>query len=135
MREIRLVETDLPCTNDFEAFWALVNGYVIRCNTDGDILRLSNGHLQWNNSGSPKGYIVWNFGKFTICKEEPMEWWDNIPEKGILCKVTDTDSIKPTIRLIKSKSKFSFIDDKSIYWSSAEPVTIEELQEVIYKGD
>lgn len=74
---------------------------------------------------------------YRIKPEEP-EWWENIPEHGVLCWVSD-DNCKPNssnymrviITKIEKSSYFAFKDKHNVKWSFATPLTNEEIKQFL----
>lgn len=57
-------------------------------------------------------------------------WYDQIPERGVLCKMQDRNGqyLVTTIVVAYRKSEaFSFMDEANRYWFHATPLTDEEI--------
>ena len=66
----------------------------------------------------------WNNG--LISRPKKKEWFDNIPEEGVLCWVFDnTNEDMKVATIIMSKAKY-FNDLRDNEWKNAEPVKTEE---------
>lgn len=70
--------------------------------------------------------------------EEPKPWYENIPEKGILCWVSqreETDKLaSDTINMFSKTGGFNFRGKYGAY-RYATPVTLEEIKDLIYKPE
>lgn len=77
---------------------------------------------------------TWNTEVQYRVRPEP-QWYDNITEQGVLCFVSDKESPpQPNkIALIFKKKDRGFCAD-ICDWKYARPVTLEEIQHLIYKG-
>ena len=67
-------------------------------------------------------------------------WYDNIPALGILCWVWDHDLPKEYVSLIHKKvkdlmGKEVFYETDTCFWDNAIPLTPEEVEGFIYRGD
>lgn len=61
-------------------------------------------------------------------------WYEEIPEQGVLCKVWDGSSIKPSIARIidyDGARNFPFRQSPSLAWEFAEPITDEEIKQFL----
>jgi len=69
---------------------------------------------------------------------KPEEWYENIPEKGILCEVWDSEDGKKHWALIKEYKKqngnYGFTSSTGFAWKHARPLTFDEITEYIWKG-
>lgn len=71
---------------------------------------------------------------FKILKEDI--WSDNIPKKGVLCWIWDTETKhKSLLTIIKSydpnDKQFPYTSNDGSIWKNAEPVSVDELKEFI----
>jgi len=95
---------------DLIHLWA--EGAEIQCNINehsGDFGWLDDDEPQWHSENL----------KFRVKPKEP-DWWENIPEHGVLCWVSDIDeSTRDVIERIKVKNGWRYIT----------PLTNEEIEE------
>lgn len=131
-----LVATDLPCTNLKEFFDALFAGYVIRFSLTDGIIRYSDNKLLWDNFKTQiKIESLPDFnsdGIYEICEEKEVivNWYDEIPPQGILCKVSGvTDSLYVKITQYDGAN---FRDTNHNTWFNPVPVTLKEILPFIY---
>ena len=73
---------------------------------------------------------------FSICREP--EWYENIPEKGILCWVHDYDQEAKVHINIINKYLYDYLQLKfksttKVNWRYAKPLTEEEVKEYLYE--
>ena len=69
--------------------------------------------------------------------EEP-KWYECIPECGVLCWVWDdgTKTCKRTEIICKViDGNYRFVNRIGLKWKNAEPLTREEVEKLIYKGN
>jgi hypothetical protein len=94
------------------------------CLEDGELMQVVNGKSNKIHLGfcAPE---LWSLGN-------PSNWYDYIPEHGVLCLV----GAKATaLKLIKSvDDKGRFVDDSGFKWESAEPVTPDGAAKYLYQG-
>jgi hypothetical protein len=67
---------------------------------------------------------------FRIKESEP-DWWENIPEHGVLCWVGDNPAYVETakiINIIKMREVNQFISIRGARWAYAIPLTNEEIE-------
>ncbi len=80
-------------------------------------------------------YIFNPHFEYRIKPKEP-EWWENIPERGVLCWVNDYDP-DPNIGLINVVIKVEsgnyrrFVDVNDCRWDYAIPLTNEEIKQFL----
>jgi hypothetical protein len=63
------------------------------------------------------------------------EWYENIPEQGVLCYVSHEDTTKPYISVITSYNRNHFRTSEGCMYKKAIPLTEEEVKQFIYKED
>ena len=87
----------------------------------------------WKDSPQLSIFLNRILGKIKeILPEEP-QWWDDIPEKGILCWVGDYefDCVGNNIRIIMKKDNGVFHTSVGGPWKHAEPLTKDEIMEFL----
>jgi len=86
--------------------------------------KLSSGSFEMFNRIPPEQWAI---------KPKEPEWWENIPERGVLCWVNDYDP-DPNIGLINVVIKVEsgnyrrFVDVNDCRWDYAIPLTNEEIE-------
>lgn len=90
--------------------------------------------LTWYTTGTP----LWNTGAEFRIKPEP-KWYDNIPEQGVLCFVSDLKDLlgfQMDLHLVLKVNGYGdYVTATNSSWKYARPVTLEEIQHLIYKGE
>ena len=57
------------------------------------------------------------------------EWYENIPERGVLCRASDSGSEWESLTIIVSAGVDKpYIDNMKLKWKYAEPLTNEEIK-------
>lgn len=52
-----------------------------------------------------------------------INWWDDLPPGGALCKVMDSAKSKDFVTVVVvKKTKYGFIDEQGVSWNVAYPV-------------
>jgi len=81
--------------------------------------------------------VTWGFSSPESWQEyvEP-QWYDNIPEQGILCWVWDGDYADKRVTVIRRYAKDSYEEGgtSTWFWYNAIPLTHEEVEELIYNA-
>ena len=79
---------------------------------------------------------LWHLDVQYRIKPEP-KWYDNIPEQGVLCFVAQKQHELEQSQLVRIIFEFfdgRFKQRNGFVWKYARPVTLEEIQHLIYKG-
>lgn len=91
-------------------------------------------HVKMENGSVNTPYNI-GAPAFWMPYEEP-KWYENIPERGILCRVHNGPKGRKATRLVmayKGDALFKHVDDYENRWEFAEPLTFEEAVDLIYK--
>jgi len=104
------------------------------------IYYLKDNHLYREYKGSKEGNQSISFIEpyyYFVPYKEP-KWYDNIPKEGVLCWVWDdgTKTCKRIQVICKIKEGvYKFVNRGELSWRYAEPLTREEVEQLIYKGN
>lgn len=85
---------------------------------------------RWINI-SPKSWL--DDYEFRVKPKEP-EWYENIPEHGVLCWVSDSNTIPNAINAVSLIVKHGlngnreYLDIRGVMWMYATPLTNEEIE-------
>jgi len=131
----KLVKQDIELKTQADCYRALLDGYcLMRFENIAATVKLIDGMLHDVRLESKD--TCWSFDKpahWEVYKEEKVEWYDNIPEQGILCWVTKSKNSITEIDVVFSYSNGKFIDRNNAYWLHATPLTEGEVNQYIYK--
>lgn len=126
-----------PFKNQGTIYQALLDGKALR--SDKVVVKLIDDVLCSkvinSNHGCFEHSYAYSFGSpddWSIY-EEP-KWDDNIPKCGVLCWVSNSTSVKKTIRLIIAKTIDGYLSHGG-GWDNAEPLTKEEVMQYIWNGN
>lgn len=127
----KLVKQDIKISNDVEAIKLLLEGYVIQWDEDKEILRLVNGSFKWTDGAYMElSDVGWE--GYTVYEEEKVEWYEDIPEKGVLCWVSDVAAEnKGSVNIVNRYERKLFITISDVCWLYATPLTPEEIKEYL----
>ena len=62
------------------------------------------------------------------------EWYEDIPDRGRICRVWSGEPDESTLRLIKGCKGGIYYTDSGVYWKKAEPLTDDEISKYLSKG-
>lgn len=117
----------LEFDNHQEMWEYLIGGGEICLISDRNVrVELENGRI--NTPYNIGAYQYWQ-------RYEKPKWYENIQAQGILCRVS-TGTTRQTVRVIKAygyNNLFKYHDDYGNHWEFAEPLTHQEVIDLIYK--
>ena len=129
----RLIKQDITVTTDEEVMRVLLDGYVIEDIGDSSLLKLTDGSFLWlYEDGTSVPYALGDalVSTLEVYKEEEVPWYENIPEQGILCWLSDVSpEVKSCFGKVFSKDKEGFT--ASVSFKYATPMTLEEIKQYI----
>lgn len=138
LKEVKTLTTQEDCWK------ALSEGKQLRNKYSSNIYGLVGGRLELiiRNSNAPHVETISFHSSYGWeIYEEPKEWYENIPEQGILCWVTTSygDTRVNPVLIIKYVPEhefgFKFRTIGGDHLPIAIPLTLEEIDKYIYKGE
>lgn len=129
---------DKRLTTLVEFFQKLIDGETIIINEnfyklkDNELMYLSPTNNDFERSTISVNFII---DCDDVYATKTPEWYDNIPEQGILCEAWDDNSDIKYFRIIKkyhSSQRRKFVDINGLEWHNAVPVTLDDIKELIY---
>jgi hypothetical protein len=125
---------DKPLTSLSEIMYELLNGKTIFNNKTMILYKIIDDELMynlhdiWERSSSSFNDLFYMESWYTT---KPQEWYDNIPKRGILCKIK-IDDMFLYYKVIKEYKNGNFLDNSDCAWDNAIPLTLDEVKELIY---
>lgn len=121
-------------STDREKLEHLLNGGKLKAGTAGYKHLDELGNLKWVDS-IQSGII--NLNDSEIYHEQ--KWYENIPEQGVLCWISDFDENSKSImhiitRYDKNRDHSNFISKSQTQWRYATPVTADEIEKCILEN-
>jgi len=139
---IKTEEVPQTYTNIKEVMEALLAGKVLLSSNGNAIYKLKDNKVlnksatlgnAWTNSNLFPQYLVPSTEYIP-----PKEWYEQIPEEGVLCWVDDRkDSVLTSTAVIVAYleiTSYPFVSKSGSQWIYAKPLTQEEANKLIYKG-
>lgn len=138
----KLIKQDITVRTDEDIIRALLDGYVLKTEGRENILRLAHGEFIWTEYNSPRKH-TFRLGSaeayaYIVYKEEPVPWYEAIPEHGILCWVEfRNEASKHKIQIITyyNPLKGNVLTSEGLTYDWAVPVTLEEIKQYILKEE
>ena len=113
---------------------------LIRKMLDGRVFKYKEYIIRYNpDESSHSPFMIEGHGTLKLWDhiedwKEVKEWYEEIPEKGLLCKVWDCGEYEyKSVKVIRiyCKGAECFLDDNSAAWDNAKPMTLDEAKEYI----
>lgn len=144
-QEFELVE--IPDFKTQAEIWEylLSGGAVVHENPLDSYYKIADGAVRYfninNNTLACEGTAIQDFSDYGLFRKftpkVKKEWWENIPEKGILCWVWNDPTyrcVDVIISLCTKGPKQEYNGKNGLIWKNAEPMTQQDFEEYMYKG-
>ncbi|MFA5670263.1 MAG: hypothetical protein WC967_13555 [Balneolaceae bacterium] len=139
---IKTEEVAETYTNIKEVMEALLAGKVLVSKSGNALYKLAKGEVvNCNKQRKTDWTVSYYFAEYLVPSTEyipPKEWYEQIPEEGVLCWVWDKGdnafTIVGIVTKYESNNTYPFITTSDCEWKHAKPVTQKDINKLIYKG-